>query len=268
MAELTSGPFLSIVKSVGGLTFYRMDGRQYVRSKPVVPEGFVPSVNQLLAEAIFGKLSERISRLPLLDQLQELNYSVVGKYAAMTARDLLLGQVYHYLLYTPDGRPYSYEAREYIFSMMDEYLSMWISAFGPISFQNAIPYPPYVTEIDAEMSTTISITDNGWRYWKLQLAEIGYHVAKDTDPIVIEIRQSKNISPTGPWDVRTMSHSMQKYQATVSDSQIVVYDGAYTEALSVRQFALAARLDPEFYEGLTDLWVAAPARRVVQMIKG
>lgn len=266
MAELTSGPFLSIVKSVGGLTFYRMDGKQYVRSKPVVPDGFIPSVNQLLAEGLFGVLSERISRMPLMDQLLELNYSLVGKYATMSARDLLLGQVYHNMLFTPDGRPYVYEARENILANAEDYLSSWISAFGPISFQNAIPYPPYVTEVADVGSARIEITDNGWRYWKLQLTEVGYHVDKTADPIIVGIRQNAAVSPTGPWDIVTMSHTLQKYTGEVSGVMIPIITPKEEVVLAANQFAIAARLDPDFYEGLTDLWVAAPARRIASIL--
>lgn len=266
MAELTSGPFLSIVKSVGGLTFYRMDGKQYVRSKPVVPDGFIPSVNQLLAEGLFGVLSERISRMPLMDQLLELNYSLVGKYATMSARDLLLGQVYHNMLFTPDGRPFVYEARENILATAEDYLSQWISSFGPMSFQNAIPYPPYVTEVADVESARVEITDNGWRYWKLQLTEIGYHVDKTAAPILVTIRQNASVSPTGPWDVVEMQHTLQKYTGTAQGGYIGIETPQETVVLRTNQFAIAARLDPDFYEGLTNLWVAAPARRMADIL--
>lgn len=251
MAILKSGPLIALSKSVGGLNFYRADGTQYVRSKPVLSEGYVPTVNQLLARQLFGLASKNIDRVSLLAQMLDLNYSLVNKNANKTYRDIALGFMMRYLCRGSDGKPFSYEQKEEIAAKLSEMPQSFISAMVPLSFQNAVPWPVGVTSTSDSSSDVITITAEGWRYWYYQLLEVGYYPKQEAVPTVLWGSVDNAVHQVGPWAKAEAKSPSPDYSISINPGAISLQ----TLEMQLYQWSLAYELDPAYYDGLTGLYV-------------
>ena len=251
MAILKSGPLIALSKSVGGLNFYRADGTQYVRSKPVLPEGYTPTVNQLLARQLFGLASKNIDRVSLLAQMLDLNYSLVNKNATKTYRDVALGFMMRYLCRGSDGKPFSYEQKEEIAAKLSEMPQSFISAMVPLSFQNAVPWPVGVKFTSDSSSDVITITAEGWKYWYYQLLEVGYYPKQEAVPTVLWGSVDNAVHQVGPWAKTVAQSTSSNYSISISPGSIALK----TLEMQLYQWSLAYELDPAYYDGLTNLYV-------------
>lgn len=251
MAILKSGPLIALSKSVGGLNFYRADGTQYVRSKPVLPEGYVPTVNQLLARQLFGLASKNIDRISLLAQMLDINYSLVNNNANKTYRDIALGFMMRYLCRGSDGKPFSYEEKSAIAAELEKKPMTFVGAMVPLSFQNAVPWPVGVSTTSSASSDAITITAEGWRYWYYQLLEVGYYPKEGATPTVLWGSIDNAQYSVGPWAKATGTLSDDRYNISISPGSTIIGDLEYL----LYQWSLAYELDPAFYDGLTNLYV-------------
>ena len=251
MAILKSGALISLTKSVGGLNFYRADGTQYVRSKPVLPTGYVPTVNQLLARQLFGLASTNIDRISLLAQMLGLNYSLVNKNATKTYRDVALGFMMRYLCRDADGKPYSFEVKEAMAARLEAAPVPMIGAMVPLSFQNAIPWPVGVNFVSDSTETQIVITEEGWRYWYYQLLEIGYYPKQDSQPTVLWGSIDAGAGLVGPWQKSVGLLSSSSYVTNIHPGFIELAE----RQIELWQWSLAYEMDPAYYDGLSGLYV-------------
>lgn len=251
MAILKSGPLIALSKSVGGLNFYRADGTQYVRSKPVLPEGYVPTVNQLLARQLFGLASKNIDRISLLAQMMDLNYSLVNKNATKTYRDVAIGFMMRYLCRDADGKPYSFEAKQDLAAHLEIAATALISGMVPLSFQNAVPWPVGVTYSLASNSHSIELTEEGWRYWYYQLLEAGYYPKEGAKPTVLYGSVDNFDADVGPWRKIVTTDATGPYRFSIDQGALIL---DHVEMV-LDQWSLAYELDPAFYDGLTNLYV-------------
>lgn len=251
MAIIKSGPLVSLFKSVGGLNFYRADGTQYVRSKPVLPSGYVPTVNQLIARQLFGISSRQIDRVSLLAQMLGVNYSLVNKNATKTYRDVALGFMMRYLCRGSDGRPFSYTVKEELAKELEGDPGRFIAGMVPLSFQNAVPWPVGVRVSDTSSSVQVDITEEGWDYWYYQLLEIGYYPVKDAEPVLLWGSVDHYVPQVGPWTISKFNTSDYGLTATFLPGSIV---GTGWE-MTLYQWSLAYRLDAAYYDGLSGLYV-------------
>lgn len=251
MAVLKSGALISLTKSVGGLNFYRADGTQYVRSKPVLPAGYVPTVNQLLARQLFGLASNNIDRVSLLAQMLDLNYSLVNKNATKTYRDVALGFMMRYLCRDSNGKPYSFEDKEAMAAALAANPIPLIGAMVPLSFQNAIPWPVGVQTVSGSSEERVSITEEGWRYWYYQLLEVGYYPKQDATPTVLWGSIDAAGGTVGPWMKAEGRLSDPGYVMSISPGSKII--GSRT--ITLFQWSLAYEMDPAYYDQLSGLYV-------------
>lgn len=251
MAILKSGALISLTKSVGGLNFYRADGTQYVRSKPVLPAGYVPTVNQLLARQLFGLASASIDRVSLLAQMLDLNYSLVNKNATKTYRDVALGFMMRYLCRDSDGKPFSFEDKEAMAAILSENPVPLIGAMVPLSFQNAIPWPVGVKTVSSGSEEQVVITEEGWRYWYYQLLEVGYYPKQDATPTVLWGSIDAGGGTVGPWMKAEGRLSDPGYVMSIAPGSKVI--GSRT--ITLYQWSLAYEMDPAYYDQLSGLYV-------------
>lgn len=261
MAILKSGPLVSMSKSVGGLTFYRADGVQYIRSKSVLPQGYVPTVNQLLTRQLFGAASVSIDRISLLAQMLDLNYSLVNKNATKTYRDVALGFMMRYLCRDSDGKPYSFEVRQAMSVALVNDPYPFVASMVPLSFQNAIPWPVGSVVTPQGNSLIVQMTAEGWRYWYYQLLEAGYYPAREASPAVLWGSFSWKDHNVGPWQAYPMTNLGTYFSTTIP----VVPRTVYNRSILLVQWAYGYKLDPAYYDGLTNLYIVSPANRIFQV---
>ena len=261
MAILKSGPLISMSKSVGGLTFYRVDGVQYIRSKSVLPEGYVPTVNQLLTRQLFGLASASIDRVSLLAQMLDLNYSLVNKNATKTYRDVALGFMMRYLCRDSDGKPFSFEVREAMAAALAANPYPFLASMVPLSFQNAVPWPVGSVVTPQGSSLIIQMTAEGWRYWYYQLLEVGYYPIRESTPVVLWGSISWNDHNVGPWQAYPMTDLGSYFSTTIPTTPRNIYD----RSILLFQWAYGYKLDPAYYDGLTNLYVVSPMNRTYQV---
>ena len=257
MAILKSGPLISMSKSVGGLTFYRADGVQYIRSKSVLPEGYVPTVNQTLIRYLFALTSQAIDRVSLLAQMLDLNYSLVNKNATKTYRDVALGFMMRYLCRDADGKPYSFEVKEAMAAALEANPLPFIASMVPLSFQNAIPWPVGSVVTPSSSQIIVQMTAEGWRYWYYQLLEVGYYPIREATPVVLWGSLAWNDHNVGPWQAYPMTNLGTYYSTTIPVKARTIYD----RTITLVQWSYGYRLDPAYYDGLTNLYVVSPAIR-------
>lgn len=258
MAIVKSGFLTAMSKSVAGLNFYRADGTQYVRSKPTLPEGYVPTVNQALAQEIFGVVSARLDRVSGLFQMLELNYSLVNKNAKKTYRDIALGAAMYHICRRPDAKPTSYNDRVSWLDYFTQHPVVFLGASVPISFQNAIPWPVGVTEVYDGDTIEYEITTEGVDFWKLQILEAGYYPADNYSPFVIagnlaydEVYPFPPDQTVGPWAKFAFTKQTNKWTCSVPMTSII--NNGHT--ITMGQAAIACPLDPAYYDGLSNLYV-------------
>ena len=251
MAVIKSGAISSLAKSIGGVNFYRAEGLQYARAKPVLPADYQPSLSQQAVRDLFGQCSTIIDKISGLRQHIERNYRLINKNRVITPREMAIRYMVRFCMRDPAGVPYSTTVR----NSFVEYLKQepyGIPAVSiPLSFQNGIPIPIGFTQSITQENAQMTLTPAGWSYWQNQLLAIGYHVESDSTPVMLFGNVSTNTIDVGPWEVVEMTMSSNRYAAQASISGTIV--GAL--GIIAAQAALAAKLDPAYIDGLENQYI-------------
>lgn len=252
MAVIKSGAISSLAKSIGGVNFYRAEGLQYARAKPVLPADYQPSLSQQAVRDLFGQCSSIIDKISGLRQHIERNYRLINKNRVITPREMAIRYLVRFCMRNPTGQPYTSAIR----NAFVEYLKTepyGIPAVAvPMSFQNGIPIPIGFSQSINSSNAQMTLTPEGWSYWQNQLLAIGYHVEADSTPVMLFGNVSTNTLNVGPWEVVQMRLSSNKYAAQSSISGTIVGSLEIVAA----QAALAAKLDPAYIDGLENQYVS------------
>lgn len=251
MAIIKSGAITSLTKSIGGVNFYRAEGYQYARAKPVLPSDYSPSLSQQAVRELFGQCSSIIDKISGLRQHIERNYRLINKNRTITPREMAIRYMVRFCTRTPAGAPYTTAMRNAFVDHLKTEPYGIPAASIPLSFQNGIPIPIGFTQSITSSSAQMSLTAEGWAYWQNQLLAIGYHVEAGSSPTMLFGNAQTNSIDVGPWEAVPMTLATSKYQANQTYSSIVV--GTYEVAAA--QVALAAKLDPAYIDGLENQYV-------------
>lgn len=251
MAIIKSGAITSLTKSIGGVNFYRAEGYQYARAKPVLPADYSPSLSQQAVRDLFGQCSTIIDKISGLRQHIERNYRLINKNRTITPREMAIRYMVRFCMRNSAGVPYSTTIRNAFVQYLKEYPDGIASASIPLSFQNGIPIPIGFTQSITTSNAQMTLTPEGWSFWQNQLLAIGYHVEADSTPVMLFGSASPVTSEVGPWEVIEMSMSSNRYVAQSSITGTIVG----TLEVIAAQAALAAKLDPAYIDGLENQYV-------------
>lgn len=251
MAIIKSGAISSLAKSIGGVNFYRAEGLQYARAKPVLPADYSPTLSQQAVRDLFGQCSSIIDKISGLRQHIERNYRLINKNRVITPREMAIRYFVRFCMRDHSGVPYSTATRNAFVSYLKEEpygIAGWAI---PMSFQNGIPIPIGFSQTITQTEVRMTLTTEGWAYWQNQLLAIGYHVEAGSSPTMLFGAGPSASLDVGPWDANPMTLSSGSYAAR--------YDlgGTNVGTLEVvaGQAALAAKLDPAYIDGLENQYV-------------
>ena len=252
MAIIKSGAISSLAKSIGGVNFYRAEGLQYARAKPVLPADYSPTLSQQAVRDLFGLCSSIIDKISGLRQHIERNYRLINKNRVITPREMAIRYMVRFCMRNQTGQPYTTAIR----NAFVEYLKTEPNSIPgwsiPMSFQNGIPIPIGSTQSITQTEARMSLTQEGWSYWQNQLLAIGYHVEAGSAPTMLFAAGPSASLNVGPWDAVPMTLSSSQYVAQKN------LGGTNIGTLEVvaGQAALAAKLDPAYIDGLENQYVS------------
>lgn len=251
MAVIKSGTISSLAKSIGGVNFYRAEGLQYARAKPVLPADYQPTLSQQAVRDLFGQCSSIIDKISGLRQHIERNYRLINKNRVITPREMAIRYFVRFCMRDPAGVPYSTAIRNAFISYLKEEPYGIPAVAVPMSFQNGIPIPIGFTQTINSSSAQMTLTPEGWSYWQNQLLAIGYHVETGSTPVMLFGNVATNTIDVGPWEVVEMAMSSNRYAAQSSITGTIVG----TLEIVAAQAALAAKLDPAYIDGLENQYI-------------
>ena len=251
MAIIKSGAISSLAKSIGGVNFYRAEGLQYARAKPVLPADYSPTLSQQAVRDLFGQCSSIIDKISGLRQHIERNYRLINKNRVITPREMAIRYFVRFCMRDHSGVPYSTATRNAFVNYLKE------EPYGipgwsiPLSFQNGIPIPIGFTQNRTQATVQLTLTPEGWSYWQNQLLSIGYHVEAGSAPTLLVGAGPSTTPNVGPWQAVTMTLSSNRYTA----QQALTGVNVGTLEIAAGQAALAAKLDPAYIDGLENQYV-------------
>ena len=251
MAVIKSGAISSLAKSIGGVNFYRAEGLQYARAKPVLPADYQPSLSQQAVRDLFGQCSTIIDKISGLRQHIERNYRLINKNRTVTPREMAIRYMVRFCMRDSAGIPYSTAIRNAFVNYLKEEpygIPGWAI---PLSFQNGIPIPIGFTQNITQSNVQMTLTQEGWGYWQNQLLSIGYHVEVGSAPTMLVGAGPDTTLNVGPWQAVAMALSSNRYTAQQTLSGVNVG----TLEIAAGQAALAAKLDPAYIDGLENQYI-------------
>lgn len=251
MAVIKSGAISSLAKSIGGVNFYRAEGLQYARAKPVLPADYQPSLSQQAVRDLFGQCSTIIDKISGLRQHIERNYRLINKNRVITPREMAIRYMVRFCMRDPAGVPYSTAIRNAFVSYLKEDPYSIAGWSIPLSFQNGIPIPIGFTQNITQTNVQMALTQEGWGYWQNQLLAIGYHVEAGSAPTMLVGAGPGTTIGVGPWETVAMTISSSRYvaQMTLSGTNVGTLE------IAAGQAALAAKLDPAYIDGLENQYI-------------
>lgn len=252
MAIIKSGAISSLTKSIGGVNFYRADGLQYARAKPVLPADYSPSLSQQAVRDLFGLCSSIIDKISGLRQHIERNYRLINKNRVVTPREMAIRYLVRFCMRNSSGVPYSTAIRNAFVEYLKQEPYGIPAASIPLSFQNGIPVPIGFKQSISSTQVQMTLTQEGWSYWQNQLLAIGYHVEAGSAPTLLYGSVGANLLNVGPWEAVPMTLSSGQYSAQKNITGTIVG----TLEVGAAQAALSAKLDPAYIDGLQNQYVS------------
>lgn len=252
MAIIKSGAISSLAKSIGGVNFYRAEGVQYVRAKPVLPADYSPTLSQQAVRDLFGLCSSIIDKISGLRQHIERNYRLINKNRVITPREMAIRHLVRFCMRNSSGVPYSTAIRNAFVEYLKQEPIGIPAASIPLSFQNGIPVPIGFSQSISGAVIRMTLTTEGWSYWQNQLLAIGYHVEAGSAPTMLYGSAGINSLDVGPWEAVPLTISSGQY----ATQKNITGTSVGTLTVEAAQAALSAKLDPDYIDGLQNQYVS------------